>query len=40
LYFGYYGAPYVYGYAPGYCNPAGYYDQWGNWVYYPGCYAY
>jgi hypothetical protein len=40
-YFGY-GAPYVYG--PNYyysapCNPAGYYDQWGNWVYYPGCYV-
>src|SRR5216684_6537603 len=29
--FGYYGAPYAYGYNPGYCNPAGYYDRWGNW---------
>jgi hypothetical protein len=40
-YFGY-GAPYVYGpshYYPGSCNPAGYYDQWGNWQPYPGCYV-
>jgi hypothetical protein len=37
--FGYYTAPYSYGYAPGYCNPAGYYDRWGNWRYYPGCYV-
>jgi hypothetical protein len=34
---GFYGGPY---YAPyyNYCNPAGYYDQWGNFIYYPGCY--
>jgi hypothetical protein len=19
------------------CNPAGFYDQWGNWHFYPGC---
>jgi hypothetical protein len=41
--FGYYSAPYAYGpgyyYAPPPCNPPGYYDQWGNWNYYPGCYA-
>jgi hypothetical protein len=36
LYFGY-GAP-SYHY-PGSCNPAGYYDQWGNWQPYPGCYV-
>jgi len=41
LYFGF-GAPYVYGpnyYYPGGCDPAGYYDQWGNWQPYPGCYV-
>ena len=46
LFFGFYGAPYVYGpsyyydpyYAPS-CDPAGYYDQWGYWHAYPGCYA-
>lgn len=40
FYFGY-GAPYYYGYAPGYSyDPAcGYYDQWGYWHPYPGCYA-
>lgn len=32
-----YGTPYYYA-PPPVCNPAGYYDQWGNWVFYPGCY--
>lgn len=42
--YGYYGAPYAYGpgyygyYDPGYCNPVGYYDRWGYYHYYPGCY--
>jgi hypothetical protein len=26
-----------YGYAAPVCNPAGFYDQYGNWQYYPGC---
>jgi hypothetical protein len=26
-----------YGYAAPACNPAGFYDQYGNWQYYPGC---
>ena len=26
-----------YGYVAPVCNPAGFYDQWGNWQYYPGC---
>jgi len=26
-----------YGYIAPACNPAGYYDQFGNWLYYPGC---
>ena len=43
---GYYGGPgfgfgvgvYApYGYAAPVCNPAGFYDQYGNWEYYPGC---
>jgi len=29
-------APY-YGYAAPVCNPAGFYDAYGNWQYYPGC---
>jgi hypothetical protein len=38
LYFNY-GAPYAYG--PGYaCDPAGYYDRWGNFRYYAGCAPY
>ena len=39
--FGFYGAPYAYGYAPYAYGPnyCGYYDQWGNWVPSPGCYA-
>jgi len=28
---------YGYGYAAPVCNPAGYYDQYGNWQPYPGC---
>jgi hypothetical protein len=45
LYFGYglgYGVPYGYAYGPGYAyNPcqAGAYDQYGNWIPSPGCYA-
>jgi hypothetical protein len=41
-FFGFYGAPYVYSpyyYGGGYCNPPGYYDQWGYWRPYPGCYV-
>jgi hypothetical protein len=39
LYFGY-GAPYYYGYGSGYYDPAcGFYDRWGYWHPYPGCYA-
>jgi len=42
---GYYGpgfgvgvyAPYGYGYSAPVCNPAGFYDQYGAWQYYPGC---
>jgi hypothetical protein len=42
---GYYGpgfgvgvyAPYGYGYTAPVCNPAGFYDQYGTWQYYPGC---
>jgi hypothetical protein len=26
-----------YGYAAPVCDPAGFYDQYGNWQYYPGC---
>jgi hypothetical protein len=26
-----------YGYVAPACNPAGYYDPYGNWIYYPGC---
>jgi hypothetical protein len=26
-----------YGYVAPVCNPAGFYDRWGNWQYYPGC---
>jgi hypothetical protein len=26
-----------YGYAAPVCNPSGFYDQWGNWHFYPGC---
>jgi hypothetical protein len=26
-----------YGYVAPVCNPAGFYDQYGNWQYYPGC---
>jgi hypothetical protein len=26
-----------YGYVAPVCNPAGFYDQWGNWHFYPGC---
>jgi hypothetical protein len=26
-----------YGYAAPVCNPAGFYDQYGNWQYHPGC---
>ncbi len=40
--FGFYGAPYYYSapyYDRGSCNPSGYYDRWGNWRYYPGCYV-
>ena len=40
LYFGLGG--YGYGYAPGYYGYApacGYYDRWGRWTGYPGCYA-
>jgi hypothetical protein len=22
------------------CNPPGFYDQWGRWNYYAGCYGY
>jgi len=44
-YGGYGYAPDYYGYAPDYgyapapapCDPAGYYDQNGNWIQYPGC---
>ena len=38
-YYGYYSAPYAYGYtyAPEYCEPAGYYDNWGRWIPLPGC---
>jgi hypothetical protein len=35
----YYGTPYYY--PPsyyGFCSPAGYYDAWGVFHYYPGCY--
>jgi hypothetical protein len=28
---------YGYGYVAPACNPAGFYDQWGNWRFYPGC---
>ncbi|MBZ5635668.1 MAG: hypothetical protein LAO55_21280 [Acidobacteriia bacterium] len=43
--FGYYSTPYYgyggyypgYSYAPNYCNPNGYYDQWGNWYPDPRC---
>jgi hypothetical protein len=37
--YGYYSAPYAYGYswAPDYCDPAGYYDNWGRWIPAPGC---
>ena len=38
--YGYYGAPaWGYSYSPYGCDPAGYYDQWGNWQPYPGCYV-
>lgn len=49
--FGFYGAPGLYGYEPGYysnpdqfygpypCYPGGYYDQYGNWIATPGCAA-
>jgi hypothetical protein len=46
--YGSYSAPYYYGYGPSYyysdpgynaCDPAGYYDQWGRWIPYPGCYV-
>ena len=33
----YYGGGYYV--TPNPCNPAGFYDQWGNWQWYPGCYA-
>jgi hypothetical protein len=44
---GYYAPGYRYGYgfglgysyAPNPCNPGGYYDQWGRWIAYPGCYV-
>jgi hypothetical protein len=38
--YGYYGGP-VYGHPYGAygCDPAGYYDQFGNWQPYPGCYV-
>ncbi len=46
IYFGYgglgYGVPYGYAYDPGYAYgacPAGSYDQYGNWIPNPGCYA-
>ena len=43
-YYGYYSVPYYYGggyysapsYYGNYCNPSGYYDQWGNWYSEPG----
>ena len=31
------GAYRPYGYVAPVCNPAGFYDQWGNWHFYPGC---
>jgi hypothetical protein len=34
-----YGPAYVYAPPPPPCVPAGYYDRWGRWRYYPGCYA-
>ena len=43
--YGYYSTPYYYGgryysapsYYGNYCNPNGYYDQWGNWYPDPNC---
>ena len=42
-YYPYYGYGYGYDYYPssyGYCQPRGYYDQWGYWHALPGCAAY
>jgi hypothetical protein len=41
-YGGYYGAPaygFGFSYAPDPCNPGGYYDAYGRWIPYPGCYV-
>jgi hypothetical protein len=40
--YGYYGAPafgFGFSYAPNPCNPGGYYDAYGQWIPYPGCYV-
>jgi hypothetical protein len=39
---GYYAAPaygFGFSYAPDPCNPGGYYDAYGQWIPYPGCYV-